>query len=497
MSRWVPTPEAYRLLHEGTLALSEVEAAGVRVDRAYLERAIRETSDKIKESEEQLRAQPEFRDWRRRYGEKTNISSPEQLAGLVFGVLGHPARKQTRKKKRDAADESAFSHVDLPLVKHYFAAAKLRKGRDTYLSGIHREMVQHTEGNCDVQPHYHLNTVATYRSSCSDPNWTNIPTRNPMLAEMVRRSYIPRPGWQLVEIDLGQIEVRIPCCYNFDPNLIRYVTDPKTDMHRDVGEQIFMLPAGRKMLSKEARHVAKNQFVFPTFYGSYYAKIAPHVWEAMERRNLKVEGTDKTLRQHLAERGITSLGDCNPERRPVPGTMEYHLKEIEDHFWGVRFKVYAEWKRRWLEDYRRDGGCRFLTGFVMTGPHKKNDITNYCIQGVAFHCALWSLIKIVRRLRKHRFRSKLIGEIHDCLNFDCHPRERDDVIYMARSVMTEEIRSWATWLNVPLVVEAEVCPVDRPWFDKAVVVERDGRWVPADEKKWESRYGDWSLQEVA
>lgn len=492
MPKHTTTPDAMRLLHEGYLALSEVEGHGVRIDKDYLDRTMTEITQRIKANEADLRADPIYRTWQRRYGSRANVGSHEQLGRVIFGELGYKTARKTESGDRDAADEEAFKDVDVPFVKLWFATQKLRKVHGTYLTGIQREMVQHDDGLWYVHPIYNGNTVASYRSSCKDPNFQNNPVRNPEQGEIVRRCYIPRPGHQLVELDYGQIEVRIPCCYHSDPNLMKYVFDPTTDMHRDMAVQIFKLTP--KQVSKEARHVAKNEFVFPTFYGSYYAQCAPHIWDTIDRRQLKVEGMNTLLRDHLAAKGITELGDCNPRQDPIKGTFEYHLKEIEDDFWGRRFPVYADWKKDWYAQYQRDGGFKMLTGFAVNIPLDKKQVCNYPVQGVAFHVTLWSLIKINRCLKRYKFKSRVIGEVHDCINQDCHPRERDDVIDLSVRIMTEEIKAWAQWLNVPLVVEPECCPVDASWFDKMAMVAKNGIWVPSSLEKWEAKFGPWSKQ---
>lgn len=494
MKTFKPTPEAYDLLHRGQIALAEVEHAGVRVDKAYLDTAIEETSRRIRVLEDAMRTDPTYAIWRRRFGERTSLSAPAQLAAVVFGDLGYPSRGKTASGDRDAADESAFEHVDLPFVKQYFQAQKLRKGRDTYLTGIRREMVHHGDGIWKIHASFNLHTVATFRSSCNDPNLQNQPVRNPEMAETIRKSYIPSPGNQIIEIDLGQIEFRMPVCYHHDPVHDAYVRDPDKDIHRDMAAEIFKL--GVKQVSKETRHVAKNQFVFPALYGSYYAQMAPAIWEAVDGRKLKLEGTDRTLRDHLASVGLRELGACDPKERPVPGTFEHHLKAIEEDFWGRRFKVYGQWKKDWTEAYYRDGGCMFLTGFPMTGPHKKNDITNYPVQSVAFHVCLWAMTRIVHKLRKYRFRTRVVCEIHDCIVLDADPRERDDVIDLCVQEMTVEVRKHWTWICVPLTAEAECCPVDQSWFYKFGMVEKNGVWVPGKIDSWESKFGPWEKQVV-
>jgi DNA polymerase I-like protein with 3'-5' exonuclease and polymerase domains len=474
MGRFRTTPAAYELLHNGTIALAEIEHNGVRVDKTYLEDALDRTATAIKGIEEELRADPIYKIWRRRYGDRTKLAAPDQLAGVVFGELGHKPKSMTAGGKRGKADEAAFEGVNLPFVKTYFRAQKLRKGRGTYLTGIQREMVRAPDGCWYVHPSYNLNTVATFRSSCQGPNWQNVPTRNPMLGEMVRRCYIPRPGFQLVEIDYSQIEVRISACYNHDPNLIRYIRDPSTDMHRDMAARLFFLKEGE--VNKVSRHLAKNKMVFPQFYGDFYPRCARSLWEAIEFQDVRVGKDGPSIYDRLRENGIRELGECDPEQKTKSGTFERHVQEVEEWLWYTQFPVYTQWKKDWFAAYQRNGGFRTHTGFAVNGPHARNDVINYPIQCDAFQCLLWSLPRINNRLRRLRMRSRVIGEIHDCTVGDVHPDERDDYINLCREIMVEGVtRAW-DWIVVPLEIEAEVCEPDASWFEKKVYTEKDGTW---------------------
>lgn len=469
------TPAAYDLLHRGTIAFADIEHNGVRVDTAYLADALKRTAEKIKEREDELRADPIYKLWRRRYGENTNFSSPAQLAGVVYGDLGYKAKELTTGGDRGKASEAALEGVDLPFVKQYFRAAKMRKTRGTYLVGIQREMVEHDDGCWYVHPHYNLNTVATFRSSADNPNWQNVPVRNLEMAEMVRRCYVARPGFQLVEIDYAQVEVRVAACYNRDPNLIADVSDPARDMHRDIARKLFFASA-KEAAAKPLRNLAKASFVFAEFYGDFYPRVAEKIWDIMGYQSIEVGGVP--VRERLAENGITERGDCDPGERPRPGTFEAHVRAVEEWFWERKYPVYKQWKRDWFADYQRNGGFRMLTGFAVNGRLSRNDAVNYPIQGSAFHCLLWAMPRIIGRLRKFKMRSRVVGEIHDCVVADVHPRERDDYINLVREIMVDEIAKAWDWLIVPLAIEAECCEPDASWFEKRTWVEANGRWVP-------------------
>ena len=491
--RWQPTHDAIQLLLEGTLALSEIEAVGVRVDKTYLDWALTDTKRQIDEYRDAVKSDPIYTRWKRRYGDKTNVFSPEQLAKMVFGELGHTAKIQTsgggRESASESALESALGGADLPFVRNCIAARHLIKARQTYLCGIQREMVQHDDGMWYIHPDYHL-LARTFRSGCKNPNWQNNPRENPTMMEIVRRCFISRPEQQILEIDYAQMEVRISCAYHNDPTLINYVCDSNTDMHRDMAAQILMLD--KSQISKESRSEIKADFVFACFYGSYYVQMAPAIWEQIDIQNLKLKDGSKTVRQHLTDVGITELGACDHDERPVRGTFEYHLMEIERDFWNNRFPVYRDWKRQWYDDYVRNGGCQFLTGFVMTGPHVKNDITNYPVQGSAWHCLLWSLPRINRILRKYKMRTRIIGQIHDSIQTDGPPSERDDVIDVCEKIMTRDVLVAYPWINTPIATEPEACPIGGSWFDKMGLVRgAGGSWVPSDAEKWNKKYGEW------
>jgi hypothetical protein len=185
-----------------------------------------------------------------------------------------------------------------------------------------------------------------------------------------------------------------------------------------------------------------------------------------------------TVAEHLEMNGVSrGLGQCDPNEKPEPETFERHIKDIEDNFWNERFPVYTAWKRSWYEKYLRTGGFQMFTGFGINAFLKRNDIINWPVQGSAFHCLLWSIIRLVQRLRRNKMKSRVVGQIHDCAIADVHPRERDDYIHMARQIMTEEVRRYWEWIIVPLETETEICEVDASWHEKKVHIEQEGKWV--------------------
>ena len=472
------TQDALRLLHDGALALAQVEANGMRVDVDYLHQAIADTNSDIRELEDDIRADPIFSGWRKRFGDKTNLGSREQLAVVLSKDLGYTGVVKTEDEldsERSSlykTDGSTLDSLDNPFVKMYVRCEQLKKLANTFLAGIARETI---EGYC--HPFFNLHIARTIRSSSDSPNFQNLPIRSGEAAKLIRQAFIPRDGHCIVEIDFSGIEVRVAACYHKDPTMLEYIRDPSKDMHRDMASQLYKLPTDtpKEWWKKkgpggghDVRHAAKNMYVFPQFYGDYYVNCAASMWEAIERQGMTTHDR-LSLYDHLAMQGIDGRGECDPKERPMAGTFEDHVRAVERDFWGRRFGVYGGWKKTWYEAYLRTGGFRTLTGFYISGILGRNDVINYPVQGSAFHCLLWSLIQLQRWLAKYDMRTKIVGQIHDSMVLDVHVAELDDVLYTAKTIMTKSLPKAWRWLIVPLDVEAEVAPAGRSWYEKQPV----------------------------
>lgn len=473
----IMTTEALQLLHDGVKTLSKVEANGIRINTDYLDKALAETELQIRELEYRLRESDVWEKWIKMFGQKSNLSSKEQLGRLLHdkrknGGLGHPVLERTKTGKPKVS-EALIAKIDLPFCRTYTELQRLQKARGTFLCGIRRE-------TCDGYLHasFNLNIAATYRSTSSLINFQNFPVRNPVLGDLIRRCFIARKDHVLGEIDYRGIEVKVAACYNKDPNLIQYVTDPTTDMHRDTAMRLAFLE--EKQVSKAMRHTAKNRFVFPQFYGSFYVDCAKHIWDELVSRNITLEGEQQTVIEWLGKHGVQSLGACNEEEEPVEDTFEHHVKKVEDWFWQKRFKVYTEWKEWWWDQYRRRGWFKMKTGFVCSGVYKRNQVINYPVQGSAFHCLLLSLILLQEWLEKNKMRSVIVGQIHDSIVLDMHKDEVQDVLTAARRIMTKVVPRIWNWIIVPLEVEAEVAPAGGSWADKKVYARKKGIWGPKE-----------------
>ena len=451
-------PEAYKLLHDGILAFARAEQEGMRIDVDYCLKKKKHLDRKIDLIEQKIRKTKFFMHWERVYGAKANPDSNWQLAHILYSVRKITPTKYTASGK-GATDDEALSQIDLPEIQWILEMRKLKKVRDTYLDAFVREQV---DGY--LHPFFNLHTVKTFRSSSERINFQNIPKRDKEAMEITRKAIFPKPGHQLLEIDYSGVEVRISECYHHDPVMRKYIEDPTSDMHGDMACQIFILDKLDKSIAshKTMRQAAKNGFVFPQFYGDYYVNCAENIackWCGLSKGKWSagqgIEYGDGHLSDHLIAKGIDTYNK-----------FEAHIQKIENHFWSKRFKVYTRWKDKWWEGYQKNGYVSMYTGFRCSGIMRRNECINIPIQGSAFHCLLWSFIQVDRISREQNWRSRLIGQIHDAMVLDVHPDELDMVASTVHKVTCEDLSKHWTWINVPLEVEAEVCPVDSSWNEK-------------------------------
>jgi len=431
------------VFYPGLLALGEAEETGIRVNVKYFRRKTKELETDLKEQMELLQNRGAGLKFKNKFGRKIDIQSPKDLRLLFFNILKLKPLKKT-SKDFDAVDAYTLSNINVPYSK---AIMKYRKTKKMY--DYINEYDKSNDGE-RIHPSIELHLPASGRSSSSSPNLQNVPVRNEEARNMIRGGILPSKGNQILEADYKAIEVRIMACYSKDPVLISYIMDETKDMHRDMAMKIFKLP--KEEITKELRHIGKNDFVFPQFYGDYYVPCAKSAWE--DSSELKTK-SGIPIMKHLRKVGI--------------GTFESfteNMKKVESDFWRM-LKVTKKWRDKVVEEYKKKGHVDTFFGFRRGGYMVKNQITNTPVQGTAFHCLMWSYWHIKDELKKRNLKSKLIGEIHDSLLIDMLPSEREIVVKIVNRIMTKDIiNEHKKWLVVPLEVEIEATPIDGAWNTK-------------------------------
>jgi DNA polymerase-1 len=451
------TKEAYKLLHDGILALEQAERQGLQIDLKYIEKTFTDIDKKVEELENSIYASKFYKKWKEsRNNKKPNIYSSTQLSKYLYDVRGIKVKKETKKGGR-STDEETLRLLNIPELNTFLEIKKLKKVKD-YLDQYKREQV-----NGIIHPFFNLHSVRTFRSSSDRPNFQNVPKRDKESMQIVRRAIYPRKGHQFLELDYSQLEVRIAACYSKDKKLTDDILNG--DMHGDMAKEIFKIRNFDRSTPEHnyLRAATKNGFVFPQFYGSYYKNCAINLaceWCKLPQGRFKSEtgvmiNKNNYLSDHLIKKGLGSFL-----------LFERHIQKIEDYFWGERYNVHADWRDNIWNEYQKNGYVTSHTGFTFQGVMSRNDVSNYPVQGAAFHCLLWSLIEGTKAFKREKFDSVIVGQIHDAIVIDLNPKELDRVLKIMECIMCNDVRQHWQWITVPLEIEAEICPVNGSWADK-------------------------------
>lgn len=476
---------AYNLFHMGTVTMAGMEQNGMAIDLSYVRTQYERIVEKrVPAMEAAIANSDVIKKWKERHGTKFNMGSDEQLGDVLVNVLGLtlPETKGSSEKKRrysTAANVLELIEDDAPFVKEIADIERLKKVASTNLKGLMREA---PDGM--LHPFFNLggdadgnHVVTSYRSSSSSPNFQNLPKRNKELERITRRAFKPRKGMQRLSVDFKGVEVGVAACVTLDSALIRYVSDKKTNMHRDMAQQLYILADDE--WTKEARQSAKNHFVFPEFYGDWWMSTAEGLWRAIPKESIFTKA-GKPMREHLADKGIEQFR-CSrcaraeknkkvAKRADHACCFENHVRLVEKDFWGRRFAEYTSWKERHLKQYEKRGYFYLVTGFMVGGVLRKNQVLNLPIQGPAFHINLWTLNRIWNRdtgIASHEdWKSLAVGQIHDSGEQDVWPDELDHIIKTYKHVVHNELPEVMPWVKtVPMDVEFSIAGVDRPWYE--------------------------------
>jgi len=451
------TPEAMKLFMEGTMAFSRAELAGIRVDVDYIISEIEVLKQQMQDLEDEFKETTFFKHWEHSTSKKININSKYQLSTFLYSVKKLEPPKLT-DTGNGSTDKEALQQLNIPALNLLIRRSKIKKAVDV-LEGFYEEQV-----NGYIHTSFNLNMVVTYRSSSNSPNMQNTPKRGEEMMKICRKAIIPRPGHQLIEIDLSGAEIRIAACYNKDEKFIYDIVHG--DMHSDMTKQIFLMENFNKSIPSHnlLRAATKNGFVFPQFYGDYYKNCSVNLackWGELPQgkwkrgQGIEIDSPAFTLSDHLISKGLNSFDK-----------FEEHIKKIEKDFWENRYSVYNEWKELWWKLYLKYGYVDLLTGFRCKDIMRKNVCINTPIQGVAFHYLLKAFIMMDALIISKRLDSKLVSQVHDSLIIDCHPDETEYVIERVMDIIENKIPKLWKWVNVPIEADVEKCLINGSWAEK-------------------------------
>jgi DNA polymerase-1 len=382
--------------------LADIERVGIGVDP----RALAVMSESMEREVRRLE-----KDIWELAGTEFNVNSPSQLGEILFDKLHlAPAVKRGRAKGRSTAveilEELSEKHPLPAKVIEYREIAKLKS---TYVDALPKLIHPETKR---LHTSFSQTNAATGRLSSSDPNLQNIPIRTE-LGRQIRAAFVADKGKILVSADYSQIELRVMAHFSQDPVLIDAFRNGE-DIHARTAQEVFGIgPLGQ---TAEHRRAAKA-----INFGIIY--------------------------------GLSAFGLAQQINVPQKEAAQF----ISAYF--TRYKGVKTYLDNVLVETRKTGVAKTLFGRIRPIPEINSpqvQLRNFAeraalnspLQGTAADLIKLAMIRIDAHLRKEKFASRMILQVHDELLFEAPPDEQEELEKLVRREM-EQVYT----LAVPLLVE--------------------------------------------
>ena len=381
--------------------LFRMEREGFAVDTDYLRELGKEYTREIARRRQEVIdacGQGEF-----------NLNSTQQLGEVLFDKLNLPHGKKTSKGYSTAVEVLEGLRWDAPqVIEPLLRYRKLMKLNGTYVEG----MLPLVDGKGRVHSTFDQVATATGRLSSSEPNLQNIPVRTEEGREL-RKVFVPREGWVLLDADYSQIELRLMAHFSGDPALIDAFRKGE-DIHARTASEIFEVPP--EWVTPELRSRAKA-VNFGLIYGISGFGLS---------RNT---GVSRKEAAHFIEKYFEKY----------PGVRRFMDEAASD---GARkgYAVTLMGRRRYLPELKSPKAPIREFG--------RRAAMNTPIQGTAADIMKLAMVRVEEALRRENLRSRLILQVHDELLLECPPEEADRASVLLREAMEQVIQ-----LQVPLVAE--------------------------------------------
>lgn len=388
--------------------LKDMEFEGVKIDVDFLKDYSAELDKEAKAAEERVYKEA---------GVRFNLASPKQLGEVLFEKL-----KLDPKAKKTKTGQYATGEDVLQKLQHLHAVPadvlifrELTKLKSTYVDAL-PELINPRTGR--VHTTYGQAVAVTGRLASNNPNLQNIPIRSERGKE-IRKAFIPGDKDRvLISADYSQIELRIVAAISGDPNMCEAFRLNK-DIHTATAAKVYNIDEAE--VTKEMRYKAKS-VNFGIIYGQGAFGLAD---------NLGISRTEaKTIIDNY--------------KKEFSGITKY----MDDTINFAREKGYVETlmgRKRWLRDINS-------ANFTVRGFAERNAI-NSPIQGTAADMIKMAMVKVQDAMKKGKYRSRMILQVHDELVFDAYKDEAEEL----RALVLENMQSALPLPNeVPVIAEAGV-----------------------------------------
>ena len=388
--------------------LYRMEKQGIAIDRQQLTQFGEMLAQRIEESEKLIYSYSDG---------PFNINSTKQLGELLFEKMGLPPVKKTKtgySTNADVLEKLKDKHPIVPAIMDYRMLTKLKS---TYADGLLKVIDE--DGR--VRTTFQNLVTATGRLSSTEPNLQNIPVRTDLGAE-IRKMFVPRDGYVLVDADYSQIELRV-LAHIAQDHTMQQAFNAGMDIHTATAAQVFGVSPAEVTALQRRNAKAVN---FGIVYGISEFSLAEDIGVS---RYVAKEYINSYLANYHGVRDYMKQVVVDAREKGYTCTL-YGRKRYIPELTSSNFNV-------------RQGAERIAL--------------NTPIQGTAADLIKLAMIRVDSALSAHYPEAKLLLQVHDELIVECPEEIADSVAQLVSREMQQVAE-----LSVPLLAEAKW---GKSWFD--------------------------------
>ncbi|MBU3134736.1 DNA polymerase I [Clostridium gasigenes] len=399
----------YTIEHPLIFVLSSMETLGFNINKNKLDELSVIFKEEIKRTEKEIFALSE---------EEFNISSPKQLAKILFEKLDLPVIKKTKtgySTNAEVLEKLQDKHEIIPKITYYRTITKLNS---TYVEGLKNVI---DKDGC-IHSSFNQTVTTTGRLSSTEPNLQNIPIRQEMGRE-IRKVFIPMSeGDILLSCDYSQIELRVLAHMAEETNMIDAFKH-HTDIHTKTASEVFKVPINEVTSIMRSRAKAVN---FGIVYGISDFSLS---------QDLKI--TKKEASEYM---------EIYFERYPkIKGFLDTVMEEAKD----LGYVLTLLNRRRFIPEIKSSNRIVKALGerLAMNAP----------IQGSAADIIKLAMVNVYNTLSRRNLKSTMILQVHDELILNVKADELEEVKKLVKEEMEAVLK-----LSVPLDVDMNL---GKTWYE--------------------------------
>ena len=344
-------------------------------------------------------------------GTEFNISSPKQLADVLYGekYLNLPSGKKGKSGDYSTGiEELNRLRGYSPAIDYIIKYRELSKLDSTYALGLARAI----KSDSRIHTTFTQAMTNTGRLSSTEPNLQNIPVRTEE-GSRLREAFTAEEGKILVDADYSQIELRLLAALSGDEVMCSAFREGE-DIHKRTAAKVFGV--SEKMVTHKMRATAKT-VNFSIIYGISDYGLAQ----------------DLGIGYKEASELIKEYGNQFPG---VTSYLESLRKTGEEK--GYAVTMYG--RKRILNELKSQNRNIKNFGYRVA--------MNTPIQGTAADIIKIAMNRVSKALEEKLPTAKLVMQVHDELICECDGKDKD----LCASILKSEMEAAAS-LSVPLLAE--------------------------------------------